>query len=292
MFEIVLLSGKGGTGKTSLSAAFAHLASDHVICDLDVDAPDLHLIVKPDRGHTEQFHSGHKARINIEKCEDCGDCITRCRFNAISSNDGPPRIDPLKCEGCKVCVHFCPADAIGFMENHCGDWYISNTRFGTMIHAQLFPGEENSGRLVALLRQQARAQAQDKGLNLILSDGPPGVGCPAISSLSGANLAVIVTEPTVSGRHDLLRVLELCNHFKVPTVAIINKCDIHPKQTSEVESLCKERGTPVLATLPHDTAFTHAMVATQSITEYKNEGLTEQIRQAWKKIERIMDAKQ
>lgn len=283
MREIVVLSGKGGTGKTSLTAAFAHLASGHIICDLDVDAPDLHLILKPDRRQREAFISGHEAVIRPEGCDRCGQCLSACQYGAIQGDD-PPAVNPLKCEGCKLCVALCPAEAIDFVPKHCGDWYRSTCRFGDMIHAQLFPAEENSGRLVALLRQQARAMAEAKGMALILSDGPPGIGCPAISALSGADLAVIVTEPTVSGRHDLERVLELCRHFSIPSGVIINKCDLNADEAQGIESYCRQNNLPFIGKLPHDAAFTEAMIRGLSITEYSSGRLRDGVEGAWQTI--------
>jgi MinD superfamily P-loop ATPase len=283
MREIVILSGKGGTGKTSLTAAFAHLASGHIICDLDVDAPDLHLILQPDNRTTEHFVSGHEALIRPDDCERCGQCTAACRYDAIQGED-PPVVNPLKCEGCKLCVALCPAQAIDFVPNHCGDWYRSTSRFGPMVHAQLFPAEENSGRLVALLRQQAKAIAEAEGLNLILSDGPPGIGCPVISALSGANLAVIVTEPTVSGRHDLERVLELCRHFKIPAGVIINKCDLNQDQAEGIEAFCQTHDLNLIGKLPHDMAFTEAMIQQLTITEFSSNGTCEAVKAAWNNI--------
>jgi len=288
MREIVVLSGKGGTGKTSLTAAFAHLASGHIICDLDVDAPDLHLILKPAHLQEEPFVSGHEAVIRSEDCERCGQCQTACRFDAIHGDD-PPAVNPLKCEGCKLCVTLCPAGAIDFVPKHCGNWYRSTCRFGPLVHAQLFPAEENSGRLVALLRREARAMAEARGMDLILSDGPPGIGCPAISALSGVHLAVIVTEPTVSGRHDLERVLQLCSHFKIPAGIIINKCDLHQAQAEGIEDDCRRNDLPLIGKLPHDTAVTEAMIRGLSITEYCADGLHDAVAGAWETILRLAD---
>lgn len=284
MPEIVIISGKGGTGKTSLTAAFAHMAENAVVCDLDVDAPDLHLILQPEIKVREDFYSGNEARIDPEACTQCGLCAELCRFGAVSHPPGGYRIDPLKCEGCKVCVHFCPAGAIQFPDRHCGEWFISDTRFGPMVHAQLFPGAENSGRLVALLRQKARELAQASGRSLILSDGAPGIGCPVISSLSGTDLAVLVTEPTPSGRHDLERVADLCRHFKIPAGVIVNKSDLNPANTSDIRRWCDETQTEFLAALPYDPAVTKAMVQRQSVTEYSAEQLSRKIRHAWRRI--------
>lgn len=289
MLEIVVISGKGGTGKTSLTGAFAHLAQNKVICDLDVDAPDLHLLLHPKNAREEDFYSGHEAVIDPVRCDLCGVCQERCRYQAIEQVDGALKVNPVKCEGCKVCVEFCPAGAIDFPEKHCGQWYESETRFGPMVHAQLFPGEENSGRLVALLRQKARALAEERGLGLILCDGAPGIGCPVISSLSGTDLTVAVTEPTPSGRHDLERVVELCAHFRIPTGVIINKHDINPAETAALETFCAEKGLRLLAKLPHDLAMTQAMVRGQVITEYQSQGLAELVRKAWDEIMGMAD---
>jgi MinD superfamily P-loop ATPase len=286
MREILILSGKGGTGKTTLTAAFAHLASNHVVCDLDVDAPDLHLILQPDTHSVKPFESGHEAIIRPEDCERCGTCLSACRFDAIQGDD-PPFVNPLKCEGCKLCVAVCPADAITFALNHCGDWYQSESRFGPMVHAQLFPAEENSGRLVALLRQQARELAEAQELDLILSDGPPGIGCPVIAALSGIDLAVIVTEPTVSGRHDLERVLELCRHFKIPAGIIINKCDLNLDQANDIKTYCQAQHLPLIGELPHDRVFTEAMVQGLTVTEFRPEGVGAMVETVWRNILRL-----
>ena len=281
MNEILIISGKGGTGKTSLTAAFAHLAKNHVICDLDVDAPDMHLILKPKNTIKEDFISGHEAIIDPEKCEACGKCLEMCQYGAVNEDNDIFSINPLKCEGCKVCVEFCPAEAIDFPERHCGSWYQSDTRFGPMIHAQLFPGEENSGLLVSLLRKKAKELADQKGLDLILSDGTPGIGCPVIASLSGVTLAVIVTEPTPSGRHDLERVAELCGHFNIPAGIIINKCDLNEKETALIEAYGAEKGFTLFGKLPHDPAITKAMINAQTITEYADNNFSKQLARIW-----------
>jgi len=284
MPEILIISGKGGTGKTSLTGAFAHLAGGQVICDLDVDAPDLHLLLQPEAQQVNEFHSGNQAVIDPELCTGCGLCQEKCRFEAIEEREGVFRVEPLKCEGCKLCVTLCPAEAIEFPQKHCGSWRISRTRLGPMVHAQLFPGEENSGRLVALLRQQARELGQAQGLELILSDGPPGIGCPVISSLSGADLAVVVTEPTPSGRHDLERVVDLCRHFKVKTGVIVNKHDLNPEQSASIQDYCAGQGLELLALLPYDPVVTEAMVQGKVITEYSRDGMAKELARAWERI--------
>jgi len=285
--EIVIISGKGGTGKTSLTGAFAALADNAILADLDVDAPDLHILLAPEVLSSNDFHSGNEAVIDPQACSGCGTCMEMCRFNAITAGeDGVHAIDPLRCEGCKVCVEFCPEEAIDFPQRHCGRWYVSSTRFGTMVHAQLFPGEENSGRLVILLKNEARTLAQSTGSKLVLCDGAPGIGCPVISSLSGTDMTVIVTEPTPSGRHDLERVGQLCDHFRIPATVVINKHDVYPEETKRIETLCAERGWPVIGRLPHDNLFTEAMVQRTVVTEHPHSPLARAVAEVWEAITR------
>lgn len=288
MREIVIISGKGGTGKTSIAAAFAHLASQGtnraMLCDLDVDAPDLHLLLAPDRAETHEFRSGHEAVIDPALCTNCGLCSGLCRFGAVRQGPRACRVEALRCEGCKVCVQFCPAGAIAFKEKHCGQWHASNTRFGPLMHAQLRPGEENSGRLVALLKKEARERAKALGLPLMLCDGAPGIGCPVISSLSGAGLAVIVTEPTPSGLHDLLRVADLCGHFRIPAAVLINKYDLNIQNSADMMRCCQERGLGLLGLLPHDGIVVRAMVQAKCVTELPATPFADALRGAWDKI--------
>ncbi len=287
MREITVISGKGGTGKTSITAAFAHLAHNHVVCDLDVDAADLHLLLAPRHDTVEGFLAGHRAVIRADDCVDCGLCHDMCRFGAVEQTWDGPVIDPVLCEGCKVCVHFCPEEAVDFPEKHCGEWYRSSTRFAPMIHARLFPGAENSGRLVSLLRDEVRRLAEAGGRELILCDGSPGVGCPVISSLAGTDLAVAVTEPTPSGRHDLERVADLCAHFGIPLTVVVNKCDLDAENCRTIEGFCAVRGLTIAARLPHDPAFTEAMVQGKVITEFQSGGTADLVRQAWTDIQAI-----
>ena len=284
MHEIIVISGKGGTGKTSLSGAFARISRNKIICDLDVDAPDLHILLAPEIITREKFISGNEAVINQDQCTSCGICLEMCRYEAISETREKYLVEPLRCEGCKVCVSFCPEEAIDFPPRYCGDWYVSSTRFGTMVHAQLFPGAENSGRLVALLRQKAREKAKEEGRDLILCDGAPGIGCPVISSLSGTDLAAIVTEPTPSGLHDLQRVAELCSHFKIKVAVIINKFDLNLEQTAGIEEYCRSKGYELAGNLPHDDMVTEAMVQRKVITEIKGSSMDSMVRQTWDKI--------
>lgn len=291
MREVLIISGKGGTGKTSLTGAFAHLASNKVVCDLDVDAPDLHLLLHPTIQRTEEFYSGYQAQIVPEKCTGCGTCASMCRYEAVGGNGNGFSIDPLRCEGCKVCVTFCPESAIRFPQKHCGHWYVSSTRFGPLVHAQLFPGEANSGRLVMVLRQEARKLAKSQGKSLILCDGTPGIGCPVISSLSGTNLAIAVTEPTPSGRHDLERVADLCGHFQVTFAVIINKYDLNQEETDKIETFCRLRNYPILAKLSHDPVVTRAMVQGLVVTEWPETDFSLAVRRAWMKIEELVKSK-
>jgi len=263
--ELVVLSGKGGTGKTSLVAAFASFAANKVLCDADVDAADLHLIMDPDVRESHEFRSGNTAIINPDKCSQCRLCRELCRWDAISRDFV---VDPFECEGCGVCVYFCPDQAVDFPVNTCGEWFLSDTRFGPMAHARLGIAEENSGKLVTLIRQEAKKLAEEKELGLILTDGPPGIGCPVIASLGGATAVLIVTEPTVSGRHDMERVTQLAAHFQIPTMVCVNKFDLNPDQTQAIEDFAKEKNVGVLGRIPFDPTFTRAMVQGKTIVEF------------------------
>jgi len=282
MKELVIISGKGGTGKTSLTAAFASLAKNMVLCDADVDAADLHLLMAPEIIERHDFQGGHEAVINREKCIECGLCRELCNWSAI---DEGFNVSPIDCEGCGVCVYFCPEKAIDFPIKTCGVWYISDTRFGSMVHARLGIAEENSGRLVALVRQQAKKLAEEKGLDLILTDGPPGIGCPVIASLGGASAVLIVVEPTLSGKHDMLRVAELAAHFKVPAMVCVNKFDLNQDETKAIEDLARSKNMEVLGRIPFDPIFTKAMVQGQTIFEYDPRSeACEGVRGIWNKL--------
>lgn len=285
MNELVVISGKGGTGKTSIVGAFAYLAKNKVLCDADVDAADLHLLTEPTIRERQEFRSGHKAVIDPEKCTACGLCRELCRYHAISENF---RIDPIDCEGCGVCVYFCPEKTIGFPENTCGEWFISDTRLGPMVHARLGIAEENSGKLVTLVRQKARALAEENKLDLLLTDGPPGIGCPVIASIGGASGILIVTEPTVSGWHDMERVADLARHFKVPAMVCVNKFDLNPEIAQALERFAEEKGLHVLEPIPFDSAFTKSMVQGKTIIEYdeKSPGSLA-VKRLWEDIENV-----
>jgi len=282
--EIVVISGKGGAGKTSLTGAFAHLAENKVLCDLDVDAPDLHLLLAPKIVTTEEFVSGFEASIDQDACSGCGVCADMCRFEAVVSHHGVFAVDPLRCEGCGVCEYFCPENAARMSPRHCGQWHVSRTRFGTMAHARLFPGSENSGRLVSLLKQKARELAKEEGRDLVLCDGAPGIGCPVISSLSGVSLAVAVTEPTPSGIHDLTRVCGLCDHFRVPVAVVVNKWDLNPETTEAVEAMCRENGRSLAGRLPYDRVVTESMAVGRAVTE-QDSPFADEVRRTWARIE-------
>ena len=282
MKELVVISGKGGTGKTSLMAAFASLAKNKVLCDADVDAADLHLLTDPEIKERHDFQGGSIAVINPDKCTECGLCRDLCRWEAISEQF---EVDSIECEGCGVCVDFCPEQAIDFPVQTCGQWFISDTRFGPMVHARLGIAEENSGKLVTLIRQEAKKLAEKNKLDLIVTDGPPGVGCPVIASIGGATALLIVTEPTVSGLHDMERVAQLAAHFKVPGMVCVNKFDLNIEQTQAIEKLAKEKKMTVLGRIPFDPVFTKSMVQGKTIFEYNTESITGQaVKQIWRKI--------
>ncbi|MDY0186507.1 MAG: 4Fe-4S binding protein [Syntrophus sp. (in: bacteria)] len=265
MKELVVISGKGGTGKTSLTAAFASLAKGMVLCDADVDAADLHLLMAPEIIERHDFQGGHKAIINPEKCLRCGLCRDLCRWSAI---DEDFIVSHLDCEGCGVCVYFCPEEAIEFPLSTCGEWFISRTRFGPMVHARLGIAEENSGRLVTVVRQQAAKLAEEQKLELILTDGPPGIGCPVIASIGTASAVLIVVEPTLSGKHDMMRVAELAGQFRIPGMICVNKSDLNPDETGVIEDLARGKGLEVLPEIPFDPVFTKAMVQGQTLLEH------------------------
>jgi MinD superfamily P-loop ATPase len=287
--ELVVISGKGGTGKTSLVAALASLAENKVLCDADVDAADLHLVTKPRIVVRQDFQSGHDAIIRPKKCTQCGLCRDLCRWNAVRENY---TIDPIDCEGCGVCVYFCPEKAIDFPLKTCGEWYISETRFGPMVHARLGIAEENSGKLVSLVRQEARKLAEKKSLDLILTDGPPGVGCPVIASMGGASGALLVTEPTVSGRHDMERVAQLADFFKVPVMVCVNKADLNPESTQEIRRYSEQKGYTFLGTIPFDPVFTRAMVQAQTIFEYNTHSAAgDAVLRLWGRLRQTMGSK-
>ncbi|NOX34649.1 MAG: 4Fe-4S dicluster domain-containing protein [Deltaproteobacteria bacterium] len=282
MRELVILSGKGGTGKTSITSAFASLAENMVMCDADVDAADLHLILKPDFKVSSNFKGGYEAVINPDKCTGCGRCIEICKFDAVKELF---EIDPIECEGCGVCVDLCPEQAIDFPEKLCGQWYISNTRFGPMVHARLGIAQENSGKLVSLVRQEAKKIAEKGNFDLILTDGPPGIGCPVIASIGQATAILIIAEPTVSGLHDMERVGQLSKRFNIPAMVCINKFDLNLDQTKKIEEFAKKTHIAVVGRIHFDRTFTESMVQEKNIFEYNPDSQTGiEVRQVWDKI--------
>lgn len=327
MKELVVISGKGGTGKTSITASLAVLAGRCVVADCDVDAADLHLVLSPEVLDRHDFYSGHQAVIREEDCSGCGACLAHCRFGAISSRapaeelDGglraarydcencivcrrscPARandmihamsvamraaggggfvVDPVACEGCGVCVNLCPEKAIDFRPRLCGEWFVSQTRCGTMVHAKLGIAQSNSGKLVSTVRQEARRAAEKQGVPMIIVDGPPGIGCPLIASVTGASMVLAVAEPTLSGEHDLKRVLQLARHFGIPSALCINKWDLNPDISARIEAYCREQSVPLAGRIRYDRAFTHAQIQRQAVVEMSEDGVAADIRAVW-----------
>jgi MinD superfamily P-loop ATPase len=312
MKELVIISGKGGTGKTSVAASFAALAKRPVIADCDVDAADLHLVLSPQVKERHEFRGGHEAVIRPADCIGCGDCLTLCRFGAVMQTAGAGTapmfdikavdcndcdfcarscsahdlemikamkdahgnsfgavftVDPVSCEGCGVCVEFCPTKAIDFPERLCGEWMVSETRCGPMVHARLGVAAENSGKLVSIVRREARRIAEEQGRDLILVDGPPGIGCPVIASVTGADQVLVVTEPTVSGEHDLLRVLSLARHFTIPAAVCVNKWDLNPEMTERIENQARQVGAQVVGRIRYDRLVTAAQMRERAVVE-------------------------
>ncbi len=291
MKEIGIISGKGGTGKTSIVAAFAGLAKNAVFADCDVDAADLHLVLEPKVKQTSDFSGGKQAFIIAEKCIGCGKCKDLCKFDAINLNGKGNDIvgktftvDPISCEGCKVCVEFCPVDAIEFNDQINGQWFISETRFGTMVHAKLGIAEENSGKLVSLIRKETKKIAEGQKKDLIIVDGSPGIGCPVIASITGADLVLIITEPTLSGKHDLQRVAQLAVGFNIPVLVAINKYDLNPEMADQIEKDALEHNIKVVGRIRYDKAFTKAQIMKCSVIEYTCSAVSEDIKALWRNV--------
>lgn len=281
MKQMTIISGKGGTGKTTIAAAFASLAKNSVFADCDVDAADLHLILKPEIEETQEFYGLKLAVRSEELCTDCGLCRKHCRFEAI---DKQLNIIPDRCEGCAVCEYVCPTDAITLKERQSGLAFISKTRFGPMAHAELFTAEEASGKLVAVVRKNARALAEKNGCDYVIIDGPPGIGCPVISAIGGTDLVLVVTEPTLSGESDLERVLGVASHFGIPAAVCINKYDINTKSSERIETLCKDNGIPLVGKLPYDDVATEAMIEEKSVVEFSNGEFSKAVRAIWETV--------
>jgi len=280
MREIVVLSGKGGTGKTVVLASFAALAPGNVLCDCDVDAANLHLLLRPTLREPHDFWARPVAAIDQETCSRCGLCLDVCRFDAIHEFE----VDPLSCEGCGFCLQICPERAVTLRDNLGGHWYVSDTRYGPLVHACLDPGQENSGKLVAVVRQKARAIAKGEGARYILSDGPPGIGCPVISSLSGASLALIVTEPSLSAIHDLERVLAVCHHFRVVALVCINKYDLDEGNSRHIEDHCRRAGIDVGVRIPFDTVVSDAITQGVPVVDFSDGVVLQRMEELWKVV--------
>jgi MinD superfamily P-loop ATPase len=283
MKELVIISGKGGTGKTSVTASFAVLADRPVVCDCDVDAADLHLVLEPTIRERHEFESGHEAVIRQSDCTGCGICQDLCRFGAISSTVDMFSIDSISCDGCGVCVRFCPAAAIDFPQRRCGEWFVSDTRCGPMVHARLGVAAENSGKLVSTVRREARHLAEEENLKMVIVDGPPGIGCPVIASLTGASQILVVTEPTVSGEHDLERVLSLARHFQIPAAICVNKFDINEEMAKRIEDRAVSAGATIAGRIRYDASVTRAQIQKKAVVELDTPGAAD-MKQLWKNL--------
>ncbi len=277
MKQILIISGKGGTGKTTLSAYFAILAKKTVIADCDVDAANMHLILKPTVKKTEQFISGKTALIDPSLCNKCGRCVEACQFDAIESF----KINDIECEGCAFCYHVCPTGAISMNENLCGHWYVSDTSCGTMVHAKLLPGAENSGRLVTQVRNTAKEIAETQNVEYLIIDGPPGTGCPVIASISGVDAVMVVTEPTVSGMHDLKRIVELTNHFGIKTFVCVNKYDINTDMSDKIEAFSEKTNNLFIGRISFDKTIVDALICGKSIFDYPDNKTALEIKTIW-----------
>jgi MinD superfamily P-loop ATPase len=297
--QLVILSGKGGTGKTSIAAAFAHLAALRespsplraVLADADVDAANLELVLQPRLLEQHEFIGGAKAVISPDKCEGCGLCTQVCRFDAVEIRDGQYAIDRVACDGCAACVYQCPAQAIHMEPDLAGHWFRSESDYGPLFHAALRPAHENSGKLVTLVKQQARLLGLDEGYQAVIVDGPPGIGCPVISAVSGADVVVIVAEPTVAGIHDMVRVLQTTAHFRIPALVCVNKADVFPAGAAQIQAYCAEHGIELIGHIPFDATVTEAMVQGQPVTAYCSDTPASQaMRDIWQRVSaRLID---
>lgn len=295
MKEIVVVSGKEGTGKTSVLASFAALAEKAVMADCDVDAADLHLVLTPEIERREEFRSGRQAVIRGEDCNGCGACLEQCRFDSVkrdgrAAGEAAFSIDPTACEGCGVCVRFCPTKAIEFPERSCGEWYVSRTRFGPMVHARLGIAAENSGKLVTLVRRNAREIAMRDERDLLLVDGPPGIGCPVIASITGASGVLVVTEPTLSGEHDLERLLVLSRQLEVPVAVCVNKWDLNPEIAARIEDHAAAQGAAVMGRVRYDHSVTAAQIQTEAVVELGGPSAVD-VKKLWDAVQGFLGGK-
>jgi MinD superfamily P-loop ATPase len=281
MKQIVVISGKGGTGKTVVTGSFAALARSKIMVDCDVDAADLHLLLHPTVKERYEFRSGQTAVIDEKLCNKCGKCAEVCRFEAINTDF---TIEHFSCEGCALCSHICPHGAIRMEENIAGEWFLSDTKYGSFVHAKLGIAEENSGKLVVKIRQIAKELAERQALDYVIIDGPPGIGCPVIASLSGVNCALIVTEPTLSGLHDAERVMEVAKHFNILVKLVVNKYDLNPAMTKKIEKFCSKQGVPVIGKIAFDKIVVKALVAGKTIIEYAECAAGDEVRKIWEEL--------
>lgn len=285
MKQLVVLSGKGGTGKTVLSACFAVLASNKVMADCDVDAANLYLLLHPEIQETHSFFGMNKARIETEKCTECGQCAEVCRFDAIlQTQTGDFWVDRISCESCGICSLICPAEAIPMEKNQSGEWYLSRTSYGPFVHAKLGIGEENSGKLVTEVRKNAKELAEKTGMDWVIIDGPPGIGCPVIASLSGSDLTLVVTEPTPSGMHDMKRVIQVASHFGIKTACCINKYDLNVTNTRQIQDWCDKNSVSVVGKIPYDDSVTKSMIQGKPLVEYIDNPTTRAIKDSWENL--------
>jgi MinD superfamily P-loop ATPase len=290
MKELTLLSGKGGTGKTTLCAAFASLAGNKVLTDCDVDAANLHLLLDPTLLHAEDFIGGRTPEIDGERCTECGECERACRFDAIvlDYNEGYV-LDPLACEHCALCAYVCPEEAIRMVDAVNGRRFISRTPFGTLVHARLGIGEDNSGKLVTLMRREAQRIAEEQGAALIINDGPPGIGCPVTAAITGVDAVLIVTEPTLAGAHDMKRVVALCRHFEIPTWVCLNKYDINPTQAQSIRAYCDRQSIPVVGEIPFEPVVNQALVARRNVVDFDGGRVSAAVANLWQAVEARLD---
>lgn len=284
MKQLVIISGKGGTGKTITTAAFAALAKDKVICDCDVDAADLHILLHPTIKERHNFVGGEKAYIDLEGCTRCGECIKACRFDAIGEDFV---VNEVSCEGCSVCFHVCPVDTVEMKKTVAGEWFVSETDYGPMVHAKLGIAQENSGKLVSVVKETAKRIGEEEHKKWLLIDGPPGIGCPVIASLSGVDAALVVTEPSLSGIHDLERVNSVAVHFGIRTLCVVNKYDINYENSGHIEKWCNRNGIPVLGKIPFDDDITKALVRGKTVVEYSQNSAAQAIRTIWERVENL-----
>lgn len=282
--EILIVSGKGGTGKTTLTASFAALGSPCVLADCDVDAADLFLITKPERERGETFTSGKKPVFDMEKCTRCGICVEHCRFSALTMEGGDLAYDRFSCEGCALCSRICPAGAVSMKVKECGEWYVSKTAYGPMAHARLRVAEENSGKLVTVVRREAKRLAEQTGVETIYIDGPPGIGCPVISSITGVDLAVLVTEPTLSGLHDLDRIARLARQLKVRTAVCVNKYDLNGEMTAKIEDYCRSSAIELVGRIPYDRSVIESLSRGEAVVHATHSEAAGAIRDIWDKV--------